>query len=74
MNLCQNSDRTDLGTSERPHAPQCQECRPWSSLDEGMLVIMMDDDMQSDDGIGGFPRSTLHMTRLYWQICWWQLP
>ena len=31
----------------------------------GMLVIMMEDDMQSDDGIMVIQSSILHMTRLY---------
>ena len=59
MKLCKAEigQISDVGTSQRPYAPQCQECWPWSSL-EGMSVIMMDDDMQSDDqiGLGGHPK------------------
>ena len=39
---------------------------------EGMLVIMMDDDMQGDDGIG-FPKDYSALLLLC-PICWWQLP
>ena len=35
MKLCQAEigQISDVGTSQRPYAPQCQECRPWSSLE-----------------------------------------
>ena len=72
MKLCQAEigQISDVGTSQRPYAPQCQECWAWSSL-EGMSVIMMDDDMQSDDGIGlgGLPKvySALLMLARYYK-------